>query len=107
MKYEQRNPLPIPHSGPSESVTSPLTTIFDWEYALERENLLSLYEKGKEATWNAADLDWSIEVDLEKMVRERVRAYRDAGVTEAVLRLPTAGRDEVMPALDAFADLVG
>ena len=66
MKYEQRNPLPIPESGPTESVSTTMDTIFDWKYALERENLLGLYEKGKEATWNASDLDWSIEVDLEK-----------------------------------------
>ncbi len=71
MKYEQRNPLPIPESGPSESVSTTMDTIFDWKYALERENLLGLYEKGKEATWNASDLDWSIEVDLEKKMAER------------------------------------
>ncbi len=71
MKYEQRNPLPIPDSGPSESVSSTMDTIFDWEYALEQENLLGLYEKGKLATWNASDLDWSIDVDLEKMMRQR------------------------------------
>jgi len=30
--------------------------------------------------------------------------YAQIGVTEAVLRLPSAGRDEVMPALDAFSE---
>jgi len=74
MKYEQRNPLPLPSSGPSETVTAELDTIFDWRYALERENLLSLYEKGKAATWNASDLDWSIDVDLERIARERADA---------------------------------
>ena len=33
--------------------------------------------------------------------------YREQGVTEAVLRLPSAGRDEVLPALDEFARFVG
>ena len=29
--------------------------------------------------------------------------YREVGVTEAVLRLPSAPRDEVMPVLDRYA----
>jgi hypothetical protein len=70
--YTQRNPLPVPESGPSEAVPSSFDTTFDWRYALERKDLLTLYEKGKEASWNAADLDWSAEVNLEKMMRERV-----------------------------------
>jgi hypothetical protein len=69
--YEQRNPLPLPPTGPFESVSSPMETTFDWEYALQRRNLLNLYEKGKAATWNAADLDWSIDVDLEKLASQR------------------------------------
>jgi hypothetical protein len=48
-----------------------MDTIFDWKYALEQQNLLALYEKGKAATWNAADLDWSIDVDVARIVRER------------------------------------
>jgi hypothetical protein len=47
-----------------------MTSIFDWEYALHRENLLALYEKGKANTWNAADLDWSVDVNLEKIQRD-------------------------------------
>ena len=70
MKYTQHNPLPIPDVGPTESVDVTMTSIFDWEYALERENLLNLYEKGKANTWNATDLDWSIPVDLEKIQRD-------------------------------------
>jgi hypothetical protein len=70
--YEQKNRLPLPESGPFETVLSSFDSTFDWEYALERDTLLALYEKGKERTWNASDLDWSIEVDLEKMASERV-----------------------------------
>ena len=69
MKYTQHNPLPIPDIGPSEPIDVTMTSIFDWEYALKRENLLALYEKGKANTWNATDLDWSIDVDLEKTQR--------------------------------------
>jgi hypothetical protein len=72
--YQQRNPLPIPASGSHESVASTTDTVFDWEYALRRRDLLALYEKGKAATWNASDIDWSIEVDLEKMLRDRFQA---------------------------------
>lgn len=69
MEYEQRHPLPIPPTGPLEVVSGSMDTVFDWQYALERRDLLLLYEKGKAAGWNASDLDWSIDVDLEKMVR--------------------------------------
>ena len=34
---------------------------------------------------------------------EKLDYYRDLGVTEAVLRLPGGGRDEVMPVLDDYA----
>jgi hypothetical protein len=71
MKYHQRNPLPLPPSGPSETVSATVETVFDWRYALEQQNLLALYEKGKAATWNANDLDWSIPVDIEKLSAER------------------------------------
>ena len=70
MQYEQRNPVPLPEIGAFESVPSAMETVFDWEYALKRENLLTLYEKGKLATWNATDLDWATDVDLEKMAAE-------------------------------------
>jgi len=74
VNYTQRNPLPLPASGPSEAVRSSMDTIFDWEYALRRQDLLALYEKGKAATWNASDLDWSVDVDLERMMRARFQA---------------------------------
>ena len=78
MEYKQRNPVPLPDIGAFESVPSPMDTVFDWEYALERKNLLALYEKGKLATWNATDLDWSIEVDLEKMAAFCRKSRREA-----------------------------
>jgi hypothetical protein len=40
------------------------TTVFNWEYDESRDQLLTLYEKGKEKQWNAQTrLDWSIDVD--------------------------------------------
>lgn len=39
-------------------------TVFNWEYDEGRDKLLTLYEKGKNRQWNAAErLDWSIEID--------------------------------------------
>ena len=38
--------------------------------------------------------------------REKLDYFAAAGVTEAVLRLPSAPRDEVLPELDAFARFV-
>jgi len=37
---------------------------------------------------------------------EKLAYYEANGVTEVVLRLPSASRDEVMPALDDFARFV-
>jgi hypothetical protein len=45
-------------------VPSGSTTVFNWDYDESRDQLLTLYEKGKEKQWNAQTrLDWSIEVD--------------------------------------------
>ncbi len=70
MDYEQKNPVPVPDSGAFKSVKSTIDTVFDWQYALEEQKLLSLYEKGKKLAWNANELDWSTDVDVEKMTRE-------------------------------------
>ena len=74
MKYEQRNRLPIPASGAFQTVKSTIDTVFDWQYALEQQGLLALYEKGKANTWNAAELPWDTEVSIEKMMAERTMA---------------------------------
>ena len=68
MEFVQRNPIPIPASGAFETVSATIDTVFDWQYALEKKNLLGLYEKGKALNWNASDLDWSTEVDLDEQV---------------------------------------
>ena len=46
-------------------------SIFTWDYSLQRPALRKLYEKAKTGQWNAStDLDWSIDVDVEKSVLE-------------------------------------
>jgi hypothetical protein len=45
--------------------------IFTWDYARSRPALIKLYEKAKTSQWNATtDLDWSIDVDPEKVASE-------------------------------------
>jgi hypothetical protein len=45
--------------------------IFTWDYSRTREGLGKLYEKAKTSQWNGStDLDWSIDVDPEKVARE-------------------------------------
>ena len=82
MNYVQRNPLPLPASGPSESVRATIDTVFDWRYALDREKLMHLYEKGKALSWNATDIDWSIDVNVDKLIHDRVAAGSYAVVNE-------------------------
>ncbi len=71
MRYQQHNSLPIPAVGKVQHVQSTIDAVFDWQYELKRQKLMDLYEKGKAATWNATDIDWSIDVDIEKMVSQR------------------------------------
>ncbi|MFN7953741.1 MAG: ferritin-like domain-containing protein [bacterium] len=70
MQYTQRNPVPMPDGGPFRSVRSTIDTIFDWQYALDERKLMALYEKGTRLQWRAEDLDWSTDVDIERMARE-------------------------------------
>ena len=37
---------------------------------------------------------------------EKLNYYREVGVTEAVLRVPSASRDEVMPVLDDYVQYI-
>ena len=68
------------------AVTSTFDTTFSWDYARSRPALVKLYEKAKGSQWNAStDLDWSIDVDPEKVGSElggggtqRFQALREA-----------------------------
>ncbi len=53
------------------AVTSNFDAIFTWDYGRSRAALVKLYEKAKTSQWNAStDLDWSIDVDPEKVSQE-------------------------------------
>jgi hypothetical protein len=68
------------------AVTSEFDSIFTWDYSRSRPALVRLYEKAKTSQWNAStDLDWSIDVDPEKVGNElggggpqRFQALREA-----------------------------
>jgi len=62
--------------SPSAAVESEFKTIFTWDYEKgARPKLNRLYEKAKTSMWNAeTDLDWSIEVDQEEVVRNNAIA---------------------------------
>jgi hypothetical protein len=88
VKYVQKNPVPVPVTGAFGSVRTTLDAVFDWEYALKRQNLLALFEKGKALNWNASDLDWSIDVDMERTMRERTAGA--GGMMNQLLAPPRA-----------------
>ena len=46
-------------------------TIYAWNYARERDQLVTLYNKGVSSQWSSiTDLDWSTDVDPEELVRQ-------------------------------------
>jgi hypothetical protein len=47
------------------------TRVFTWDYERDRSQLVTLYNKAMGSQWNSVtDLDWSIDVDPERLVRE-------------------------------------
>ena len=57
--------------------------IFTWDYEKgARPALNKLYEKAKHSQWNGeTDLDWSIEVDQEKVVADNAHGQRASSAT--------------------------
>jgi len=63
--------------------------IFTWDYERTREGLGKLYERAKTSQWNGStDLDWSIDVDVEKVAIEMQVAI--AQLRERLLTLPNS-----------------
>jgi hypothetical protein len=53
------------------AVEAHFDAVFTWDYERSRPALSKLYEKAKTSQWNAStDLDWSIDVDPEKVSQE-------------------------------------
>ncbi|MBI1815332.1 MAG: ferritin-like domain-containing protein [Deltaproteobacteria bacterium] len=75
--------IELPAIGPEERVATAFPSLFNWEYKTRHDELMRLYEKGKQMQWNAStDIDWSIDVDPE---RETVQ---DHDVMDAILQPP-------------------
>jgi hypothetical protein len=58
-------------------------TAFTWEYDENREQLLSLYDKGKKQQWDAAErIDWSADLDPENpmQIDDRTVAIYGSGI---------------------------
>lgn len=61
--------------APSHKVAGKFDTEFTWDYERSRPQLSKLYEKAKTSQWNVTtDLDWSIDVDIEKVVLNNMEA---------------------------------
>jgi hypothetical protein len=75
-------------------VQSSFDSLFTWDYAKgKRPQLNKLYEKAKQSQWDGEkDLDWSIDVDIEKVVAElQVAApgdqwIRNRGIEEGLFK---------------------
>lgn len=60
-------------------------TEFTWNYERSRDGLSRLYEKAKRSQWNANDLDWSIQVDAEKMATQMAELAAGPGAGKSIM----------------------
>ncbi len=66
-------------------VSSDVDSLFTWDYERSRPALVKLYEKAKTSQWNVeTDLDWSIDVDQEKVALNNAEASDAQFFTDAV-----------------------
>ena len=66
----------------SHLVTTRGDAVFTWDYERTRPGLAKLYEKAKHSMWNGeTDLDWSTDVDVEKVAREMAGAVQQFRTT--------------------------
>src|SRR6185436_3633037 len=57
--------FPVPPQG-TEAISVTFDTTYTWDYSAKRADLRSLYERSKDAMWNArTDLAWDTDVDPE------------------------------------------
>jgi len=67
MSTMRRYAIPVDQTG--WKIPGQFDTMFNWEYNEGRENLLALYEKGKDRQWNGSKrIDWSQNVDPENPI---------------------------------------
>jgi hypothetical protein len=65
--------------------------LFSWRYDRERPQLVTLYNKAAASQWNSVtDLDWTTDVDPERVVRDEVPALRLARLAASLPGSPLA-----------------
>ncbi len=93
--------IELPPSGALEQVATAFPTTFNWDYKFSRDELVRLYEKGKTLQWNATtDIDWSIDVDPERIRIENIEAF-DA-VLQQPEKLDLAARQRMKHHMDSW-----
>lgn len=96
-----QHPIELPPAGAREQVATAYPTVFNWDYELRREELNRLYEKGKQLQWNAStDIDWSIDVDPERIRIENIEAFDS--VLQHPQKLDIAQRRRMKHHMDAW-----
>ena len=61
-----RQLYPIPDVDPCWTVPQNFEAVFDWEYDEGRQQLIRLYQKGKDMQWDALNrIDWTLDLDPE------------------------------------------
>jgi len=65
--------------------------LFSWRYERERSQLVTLYNKAASSQWNSVtDLDWSTDVDPERVLADDAPAVRLARVAATLPGSPMA-----------------
>ena len=74
MTTETKPPLPDGDEVDAtiKRVQNEADTIYVWNYERERDQLVTLYNKGVSSQWSSVtDLDWATDVDPEELVRQQ------------------------------------
>ena len=70
-------------------VTDHAQRVFLWNYDRERPQLVTLYNKAMASQWNSVtELDWSTDVDVEKLISTQPQAAGIAGIAREVAAAP-------------------
>jgi hypothetical protein len=91
---------PVPVDGPVAAeavrvVRDHADRIFSWRYERERPQLVTLYNKAAGSQWNSVtDLDWSTDVDPERVIEDEAPALRLARAAATLPGSPLAGWGE-------------
>src|SRR3954469_24655012 len=81
-----------PWSAQPWSVPAAGDSRFSWEYDVERQRLLSLYQKGKDKQWDAQSrIDWDLELDQDNPLGMPVEIVPIVGIPEFEKRLAEPG----------------